>query len=185
MSAQDGRPLTAREQAEYTALRATIRERGTARVCIFAGGIVGWSALATATAAVASAPIATLLPLVVLAAIFEAVFALHVGVERVGRYLQVFYETQPDECRWEHAAMSFGRPAGAATADALFTAVFLLADLLNLVPALILGPTQAELIFVGGAHALLVVRLIAARAAAGKQRSIDLARFQDLRRPGA
>jgi hypothetical protein len=185
MSAQDGRPLTAREQVEYTALRATIRERGTARVCIFAGGIVGWGALATATAAVASTPIATLLPLVVLAAIFEAVFALHVGVERVGRYLQVFYETQPGEGRWEHAAMSFGRPAGAATADALFTAVFLLADLLNIVPALIVGPTPAELIFVGGAHALLIVRLIAARAAAGKQRSIDLARFQDLRRPDA
>src|SRR5262249_15242392 len=30
MSAQDGTPLTAREQVEYTALRATIRERGTA-----------------------------------------------------------------------------------------------------------------------------------------------------------
>jgi hypothetical protein len=185
MSAQEGYSVTPREQVEYTALRATIRERGTARICLFAGGIVGWGALTAATAALASTPIATLLPLVVLTAIFEAVFALHVGVERVGRYLQVFYEDQPDERRWEHAAMSFGRPAGAPTVDALFTAVFLLADVLNLVPALILGPTPAELIFVGGAHALLVVRLIAARLAAGKQRAIDLARFQGLRHPPA
>src|SRR4051812_38040687 len=87
MSAQDERSSTPGEQVEYTALRATIRERGTARVCIFAGGIVAWGAVATATAALASTPVSTLLPLVVLAAIFEAVFALHVGVERVGRYL--------------------------------------------------------------------------------------------------
>jgi hypothetical protein len=188
MSAHLGRPLTAREQVEYTELRATIRERGTARVCIVAGGMVGWGALATATAAVASAPVATILPLVALAAIFEAVFALHVGVERVGRYIQVFYESASDDPAssttppaWEHAAMSFGRPAGAATADPLFIALFLLAGLVNLVPALILGPTQAELIFVAGAHTLFVVRLVAARAAAGRQRSIDLARFNQLR----
>ena len=41
-------------------------------------------------------PLATLVPLLVLAAAFECVFALHVGIERVGRYLQVFYED-----RWE------------------------------------------------------------------------------------
>jgi hypothetical protein len=193
MSVRDERPLTAREQVEYTALRTTILQRGTTRVCIFAGGIVAWGALATATAAVSSAPVLSLVPLVVLAAVFEAVFALHIGVERVGRYLQVFYEALPDESspstpagrettgsRWEHVAMNFGRPAGAASADALFTAVFLLAGALNMVPALIPGPTQAELIFVGGAHALFVVRLVAARAAAAKQRSIDLARFQEL-----
>jgi len=181
MSAQNGTPLTAREQVEYTALRATIRERGTARVCIFAGGLVAWGALAITTAAVAAAPISSLLSLGVLAAIFESVFALHVGVERVGRYLQVFYETQPGERRWEHAAMEFGRPAGAATADALFTAVFAVAALLNLLPALVLGPTSSELIFVGGGHALFIVRLLAARAVARKQRSIDLARFRELR----
>jgi hypothetical protein len=189
--------MTAREQVEYTALRTTILQRGTARVCIFAGGIVAWGALATTTAAVSSAPLLTLVPLVVLAAVFEAVFALHIGVERVGRYIQVFYETQASEQRsatpsapetpgsgWEHVAMSFGRPAGAAGVDPLFTAVFLLADALNMVPALIPGPTQAELIFVGGAHVLLVLRLVAARAVAARQRSIDLARFRELRERG-
>jgi hypothetical protein len=182
MSAEDGRRLTAREQVEYTELRATIRERGTARVCLFAVGIVGWGAIAAATAALSPTPVGTLLPLVVLASIFEAIFALHVGVERVGRYLQEFYETAANEARWEHAAMSFGKPSGAVRVDPLFTFPFLLAAALNLVPALLVGPTQAELIFVGGAHALFVVRLVAARAGARKQRTIDLRRFAELKR---
>jgi hypothetical protein len=188
--------MTVRDQEEYTALRATIRERGTARVCIFAAGIVAWAAATIAIAASAASPVATLLPLLVLAAIFEAVFALHIGVERIGRYVQVFHEESgaspsPAEAGaedsrakvgWEHAAMAFGRPAGAASADALFTAIFVLAAVFNLMPALILEPQRAELIFVGGAHALFVLRLVVARHAAGQQRAIDLARFQQLRR---
>jgi len=181
MSGRAERPLTAREQVEYTALRATIRERGTVRVCVFAGGTVAWGALAFATAALASTPVATLLPLIVLAAIFEAVFALHVGVERVGRYLQVFYESDQDEAAWEHVAMSFGRPRGAVRVDALFTAVFLLVGGFNLIPALIIAPTTPELIFVGGAHALFAVRLLAARGGARAQREVDLARLRELR----
>ena len=187
--------MTAREQDEYSALRATIRERGTARVCIFAGGIAAWAAAAIATAALASTPVATLLPLLVLAAVFEAVFALHVGVERIGRYLQVFHETDrptrprplayPPCRRWEHAAMAFGRPKGAASTDALFSVIFFLAALFNVVPALILEPQRVELVFVGGAHALFVLRLLVARHAASTQRAIDLERFQQLNGPGS
>lgn len=190
MSAADEQTLTPREQVEYTELRATIRQRGTARICIFAAGVATWGALTVATAALASTPLATLLPLLVLTAVFEAVFALHVGVERVGRYLQVFYETEDDVARpaaaprsWEHAAMNFGRPRGAVGADALFTIVFVLAAVFNVAPALILEPTRAEQVFVGGAHALFVVRLLAARAGARNQRPIDLDRFRELRRP--
>ena len=47
-----------------------------------------------AVASLAAIPVATLLPLVLLAACFEAIFALHTGVERIGRYLQVFYGVQ-------------------------------------------------------------------------------------------
>jgi hypothetical protein len=174
--------MTEREQVEYAALRATIRERGTARVYIFAAGLAAWGAIAVATAALASTPLAPILPLVVLVATFEAVFALHVGVERVGRYLQVFYETAaPPRGGWEHAAMAFGRPRGAATADALFSVPFLVAALVNIAPALILEPTRPELVLVGGAHALFVLRLLVARAAAGRQRAIDLARFQAMK----
>ena len=191
MSTADEQSLTPREQVEYTELRATIRERGTARICIFAAGVAVWGALSVATAALASTPLATLLPLLVLAAVFEAVFALHIGVERVGRYLQVFYETAgggtagtPVARSWEHAAMRFGRPRAAVAADALFTIVFALAGVFNLAPALILDPTRSEQAFVGGAHALFFVRLVAARAGARTQRAIDLARFQELREKG-
>jgi len=184
--------MTSREQDEYSALRATIRERGTARVCVFAAGIAAWAAAAIATAALAPAPIATLIPLLLLASVFEAIFALHVGVERIGRYLQVFHEADkaggPGEPTsaggldgWERAAMAFGRPAGAATTDALFIVPFLLAALLNIAQAMLLDPVRAELIFVGGAHALFVLRLIVARQAASKQRAIDLARFTQLK----
>jgi prolipoprotein diacylglyceryltransferase len=173
--------MTACEQVEYRALRATIRERGTARVYIFAGGIAAWGALTIATAALASTPLATLLPLLVLTAVFEAVFALHVGVERIGRYLQVFHETEDTGARWEHVAMAFGRPVGAPTADALFSVTFLLAALFNVAPALIVQPTIQELIFVGGAHALFLVRLAVAREAARRQRAIDLRRFEELK----
>jgi hypothetical protein len=186
--------MTVHEQGEYSALRATIRERGTARVCIFTGGIVAWAALTIATAALAPLPVATLLPLLVLASVFEAVYALHVGVERVGRYLQVFYETHqvhspglpappalPGLPNWEHAAMAFGSPAGAATAGALFIVPFLLAALCNAAASAILHPTREELVFVGGAHALFALRVFVARHAASKQRAIDLARFRQLK----
>ncbi len=173
--------MTGRAHEEYIALRATIRERGTTRVWVFAGGIVAWAALAVATAALASTPVATLLPLLVLGSVFEAVFALHVGVERVGRYLQVFHETG-DASSWEQTAMAFGRPKGAASIDALFAVPFLLATVFNVAPLLVADPTRAELVFVGGAHALFVLRLAVARGAAARQRAIDLERFRQLKR---
>ena len=77
--------------------------------------------------------------------------------------------------------MAFGRPAGAATVDALFTVPFLLAALFNIMPALILEPARVELVFVGGAHALYVIRVLVARQAAARQRAIDLRRFAELK----
>ena len=171
--------MTARDQEEYIALRATIRERGTVRVWIFVVGVIGWAALTVVTAALASPPVVVLLPLLVLALTFEAVCALHVGVERIGRYLQVFHEDQ-----WEHAAMTFGRPAGAIPVDPLFSVAFLIATLFNLTPILVVNPVPVEWIFVGGAHALFILRVIVARAAAGRQRAIDLARFQQMKSGG-
>ena len=176
--------MTGREQEEYRALRATIRERGTARVWVFVVGVCAWAALTVATAALASTPLATLLPLVVLAASFEAVLTLHIGVERVGRYLQVFHEADEEPRRWEHAAMAFGRPSGAVATDALFVVPYLVATLFNVTPAAIMRPTAAELVFIGGAHLLFVLRLVVTRHAASNQRAIDLERFRQLR-PGA
>src|SRR5215475_11445055 len=100
--------MSSAEQEEYRSLRATIRERGTARIWVFLVGIIAWAALITATAALAALPVATLLPLLVLVSVFEAVFSLHVGVERIGRYIQVFLEHEGGG--WEHTAMAFGQP---------------------------------------------------------------------------
>ena len=176
---------TPRDQEEYRALRATIRERGTARVWVFVAGVVAWAALTIATTAVASTPVATLVPLLVLAAAFEGVYALHIGVERIGRYLQVFHEHQaPETAAWERTAMAFGRPKGGATLDALFTIPFGLAVMFNLTPALIVDPppTTQELVFVVGAHAIFLLRVVAARHIASRQRAVDLARFTELKR---
>jgi hypothetical protein len=168
--------VTQREQEEYAALRATIRERGTARPWLALAGLAAWAALVAANTAVSAPPVASIVPLLVLAAAFECVFAVHIGVERIGRYLQVFHED-----RWEQTAMAFGRPTGVVRLDALFSIPFGLATLINMLPALVQGPTTEELVFVGGAHALLIVRIVVAKAASAKQREIELKRFQELK----
>jgi len=170
--------MSTQQQEEYRALRATIRERGTAKVWLLVAGMVGWGALTIATAALASLPVATFLPLLVLAVTFEAIFNLHVGVERIGRYLQVFHE---GESGWEHTAMSFGRPLKGTGTDPLFVAHFLIATLLNIVPALLAQPVQLELIVVGIAHLLFVIRVMLAKGSASRQRAADLRRFEDMK----
>jgi hypothetical protein len=166
------------QQEEYRALRETIRQRGTARVWVLVAGIIAWGALTMATAALASLPVATFLPLLVLAVTFEAVFSLHVGVERIGRYLQVFHE---DTGGWEHTVMAFGRPLAGTRTDPLFVAHFLLACLLNIVPALLAEPVQLEIAIVGSAHLLFVARVVIAARSAAKQRVSDLKRFEELK----
>ena len=77
--------------------------------------------------------------------------------------------------------MAFGKPAGAVTSDPLFVVPFLLAASCNVAPALIVDPARVELIFIGGPHALFVLRLLVARQAASRQRAIDLARFEQMK----
>lgn len=168
--------MTPREQEEYIALRATIRERGTARAGVFAVGLFVWSGLVTVLVALALPPVTTLIPLVALAATFEAVLGLHAGVERIGRYLLVFHRDQ-----WEQTAGAFGRPAGALTADPLFAGVFAVAALANLIPLLTTTPIMQELVVVGVAHAAFSVRILMARAAAARQRRVDTARLEQMR----
>jgi hypothetical protein len=180
---------------EYRALRATIRERGTTRALVTTITFVSWAGLSLATAALFVLPALGLIPLLVLAAGFEVVFALHVGVERIGRYVQTRYESGADLPGWEHAAMKIGmsgQAAGGGT-DPILVWPFALATALNLLVVLILqmdaGPMDAETVgqFEGqtGAsfaiyvvlHAVLVVRLIAARRFARSQRERDLQLF--------
>jgi hypothetical protein len=170
--------MTPAEQEEYRSLRATIRERGTARIWVFIVGIVAWAALITATAALAALPVATLLPLLVLVAVFEAVFSLHIGVERIGRYIQVFLES---ESGWEHAAMAFGKPLRGTRVDPLFSVCFLMATLLNFVPVMLAEPVPIELGVVGAVHVLVATRIVLARRSAARQRAADLKRFLELK----
>jgi hypothetical protein len=168
---------------EYAALRATIRERGTARIWMFVFTISAWGVALVGLAALQVVPLMGLVPLLILTAGFEAIFSLHVAVERIGRYLQVFYEdgTADRIPRWETVAMEFGRAGHVVTTDALFTGPILLAAALNLVPLLLAGPVVSEFVVIVGSHVAFAVRVLLARRAAASQRAIDLARFRALR----
>jgi hypothetical protein len=174
--------MTGRELHEYRALRATIRERGTTRLWIFLIGLSFWGGLTVATAALAELPVATLLPLLILAADFEIVLTLHTGVERIGRYIQVFFEDEGEDPGWEHRIMSFGQSFPSGLGDPLFTPYFLTATIFNFVPVLFASPLPIEYGVVGSIHALFVVRVLTARRSAARQRVVDLERFQRLKR---
>jgi hypothetical protein len=184
-------PDLARE--EFAALRATIRERGTLRLLVTAITFVSWVTLALlAWRGGVSVPFSALATLVVLAAGFEIVFNIHVGVERIGRYLQSRYERPAQGApRWEHDAMAIGRnPALAPGIDSLFTPVFVAAALLNLAPVLLPGiqwsvPIRAFPRGLHGlwwfvavfAHVMFLIRVRRAAAFAGRQRDADLEWF--------
>jgi hypothetical protein len=159
--------------------------RSTTRVWIALVGLTSWAALTVTAGALADLPIATLLPLLVLALTFEIVFALHTGVERVGRYLQVFFEDEVTDRGWEHQAMAFGRQYPGGGPDPLFAAFFWLAVVLNLIPAAIAAPLPIEWAVVGTAHGLVAARIFVARRRARVQRALDLERFTALKRQGA
>jgi hypothetical protein len=169
------------DQTEYGELRATIRERGTARVWIFVVGLIGWGALGLAVVALDLAPLFATVPLLLLAATFEAVYALHIGVERIGRYLQVFHET--DTGRWEHAAMQLAPIPRGARIDALFTVVFLAAALVTLFTVNLYGATLQENVVVIVSWVAFCGRVLCAKFFARKQRDVDLTRFRQLKQP--
>ena len=169
-----------RRQAEYAAMRATIRERGTVRMVLAPIVFAAWAATAIATSAVITVAVSTLLPLVVLAAGYEAIFALYLNVERIGRYLQVFHETGDGAAggEWEHVTMEFGRrfPGGP---DPLFTRLFMAAVSVNFLPA-ILGGTNIEIGILAVMHFLVVNRIRMGQNTARDLRIADLERFRQL-----
>lgn len=167
-----------RRRAEYDALRGTIRDRGTVRMALLPIIFTGWAAVAIATAALLTVVISTLVPLMMLAAGFESLFALHVNVERLGRYLQVFHEHEGEG--WEHVAMSFGRQFPVSGPDPLFTRVFIFATSVNFFPAA-LGGEPWEVVAIGACHLAFVYRVRKAQNFAAAQRGDDLQRFASLR----
>lgn len=167
-------------ELEFAALRATIRERGTVRVILAWATFVAWAALLLVTLAWTRLPAASLVSLLVLAAGFEAIYAIHVGVERVGRYLQVRYERDSAEGAapegWEAATMRYGGRFGGGL-DPFFTALFAAATAINYFPVVAAG-VPAELAGVGVFHAAFVLRMLVARRRTARQRAEDLERFR-------
>jgi len=178
---------------EYRSLRAAIRERGALRVILFVGAMAAWALVAGLVAGFVPMPLASLVPLLVLMAGFEAVHALHVGAERIGRYVYVRYESaipggadRPIEARalWETAIAAFGAgqptPAiWARPAEALFSLVFCCAIAVNAL-VLTLGATRQELAALGAVHFLCVARIFLSRRAAALQRPRDEKRFAEI-----
>jgi hypothetical protein len=177
---------------EYRALRATIRERGTARLIVTVITFVAWSASAVAVQALFTIPTLTLAPLIVLAAGFEVVFAAHVGVERIGRFLYVHYESGGNSTPcWEHAVVAIGTHAGGSGIDPLCSVLFIIAALANLVPAVFAAATLSNasgvfwsLGFFAVVHAIFIVRVLGARRFAASQRPRDTQLFQEAARAG-
>src|SRR3954447_259335 len=169
-----------RKEGEFRALRATIQQRGTARMIVVPLGFGGWAATAVATAAVITVAISTLVPLLILVAGFESVFALHVNVERIGRYLQIFHER--DDVGWEAVAWRFNQRFGDAGPDPLFGRLFVLATSVNFLPAALGWKNIPELVVLAVLHLLFINRIRLARAFAATQREKDLERLVVLRR---
>jgi hypothetical protein len=162
---------------EYRALRLTIQHRGTARMVVLPVVFLGWAGTGVAAAAVITVPISTLVPLLVLVAGFEAVFALYVNVERIGRYLQVFHETDGG---WERVAMLFGQRFPGTGPDPLFGRLFVLATSVNFLPAALGFETIPELVLLAVPHFVFINRVRLARAFAAAQRAEDLERFTSI-----
>lgn len=165
---------------EFSELRRTIALRGTVRLVLGPATIGLWAAIAM-SARYGDPRVQILLPLLVLVAGFEGVRALHIGVERVGRYIQVFHEGAGRSLpAWERAAMLAVRPAFALTLSPLFTPLFTLACLANAV--LSWDPLAPALVAIwAAAHVALLARIGLVTHACRRQRAADLAHFQSVR----
>lgn len=169
------------DESEYTVLRHTIASRGTARITLLPVTLIGWALVAGTLAVLGNNPATSLFSLAVLAGGFEAIHAMHVGVERIGRYIQVFYEGSADVPRWETTAMAIGPALPGSGVDPLFTVIFALVTLLNLMAAIVPSPTRLELAVIGLMHGAFLLRVGRARWAASRQRAVDLESYRAVR----
>jgi hypothetical protein len=174
-------------RSEYLVLRKTIAHRGTVRPILTLAGMSIWAAFLIAVLAFLPIPVAAAIPLLVLAATFEVIRPLHFGSERIGRYLQVFYEEAGEPGRsltdtpsWERVAMSFGVVPGTG-GHPLFVPLFLMATALNYLAVLLPEPEPVELGVMAIPHLAFVAWLVASDRAMRKQRAIELARMRELR----
>ena len=174
---------------EYRVLRETIAARGGLRPILAIVGLGLWSLSLTLVLVWLPYPVATVIPLLLLLATFEIIRPLHFGVERIGRYLQVFYEEEGQPGRpfaetpsWERLAMRLRAVPGSG-GHPLFIPVFLLATIANTLPVLLAQPpaTLIELAALGVPHLAFVVWLLKTDRAMRSQRQSELTQFRALR----
>ena len=177
-------------QSEFTVLRQTIATRGTVRIALLPVTVIGWTAITVALLHGGLHPLPPLLSLVSLSVLvggFEAIHALNVGVERIGRYLQVYYETtasagatasQAQGPMWETTAMSVGPGLPGGGIDPLFKVIFGALTGLNLVLVFPVLHTVTDYAVLIPVHAIFWIRVIRARGAAARQRAVDLETFR-------
>jgi hypothetical protein len=175
--------------AEFTALRDTIRTRGTARIACLLAGFVGWAGVLVLVLVWLPWPLAAVIPLLVLLAAHEAARTLHLGVERIGRYLQVFYEERTADIEaalqppaWERTAMRFGPDRPGAGGHPLFLPVFLLATAVNALAVVLPGPILVEGVTLAVPHLAFVAWLLRCDHGMRRQRASDLARYREMTR---
>jgi len=173
---------------EYRALRQAIASRSHLRIGLALAGFIAWVAMLATTVLALPIPVAAVLPLMVLVATFEAIRPLHFGAERIGRYLQVFYEEGEhggdgplEPPAWERSAMRFGASVPGAAGHPLFVPLFALATAVNFLAVILPGPLAIEIGWMAVPHAAFVIWLIRADRAMRTQRETDLARFRELK----
>jgi hypothetical protein len=174
-------------RTEYVVLRRTIAQRGALRHILFIIGTSVWAVALTVVLVWLPYPLAFLIPLLTLVAAFEAIRPLHFGAERIGRYLQVFYEETGEPGRplrdtpsWERVAMRFGSVPGVG-GHPLFLPVFVLATALNFTAAIHHRPGVLDHMLLGVIHVIFGGWMLSAHVAMKKQREIELTRMRHLR----
>jgi hypothetical protein len=171
---------------EFEALRQTIRSRGTARALAFLAGICAWGIVLVAVLAWLPNPLTAMVPLIILVSVFEAIRSLHLGVERIGRYVQVFFEQSSTETplappAWETTAMAFGPTVAGAGGHPLFLPLILIATLLNYLAVLLPGPVLVELWTLAIPHVAFIIWMLYCDRGMRKQRATERARFSALK----
>jgi hypothetical protein len=173
---------------EYRALREAIAARGQLRAALALAGLLSWAGVLTAILIALPYPVAAIVPLTVLIGTFEAIRPLHVGAERIGRYVQVFFEETATDSTgplappvWEQTAMVFGSAVPGAAGHPLFGPLFAIATLVNLLAVLLPGPVAVELSFMAVPHGAFLIWIVWADRVMRGQRARELARFRELR----
>ena len=176
------------DREEYASLRRAIAERGQLRTGVFVAGLAAWSGVLLAILVTLPYPLVSIVPLTLLLGVFEAIRPLHMGAERIGRYLQVFYEERGDAGRplaetpsWERTAMALGAAVPGAAGHPLFAPLFVLATLVNFLSVWLPGPVAVELTMLSLPHAAFLIWIVLADRAMRTQRTRELARYRELR----